>query len=159
MASNQAISVNLQLGFSFPLHLLISANTHSLLLFPRVFTFSLLYLRDLPFKWQLRLCLLWEGVSEFSIRFKDPFLCNPTTPRYLTALPCHYSFTYFTLSFEYNPSEIIQYLIHAFMSGVFKSTLWVSVSCSVLFDSATPWAIACQAPLALKFSRQEYWSG
>ena len=37
------------------------------------------------------------------------------------------------------------------MSGVFKSTLWVSVSCSVLFNSATPWAIACQAPLALSW--------
>ena len=23
----------------------------------------------------------------------------------------------------------------------------------------TPWTIACQAPLSLKFSRQEYWSG
>jgi len=26
-------------------------------------------------------------------------------------------------------------------------------------DSVTPWAIACQAPLSLEFSRQEYWSG
>jgi len=26
-------------------------------------------------------------------------------------------------------------------------------------DSATPWTIACQAPLSLEFSRQEYWSG
>ena len=24
---------------------------------------------------------------------------------------------------------------------------------------ATPWTVACQAPLAMKFSRQEYWSG
>ena len=24
---------------------------------------------------------------------------------------------------------------------------------------ATPWTIACQAPLSLGFSRQEYWSG
>ena len=24
---------------------------------------------------------------------------------------------------------------------------------------ATPWAVACQAPLAMVFSRQEYWSG
>ena len=24
---------------------------------------------------------------------------------------------------------------------------------------ATPWAIACQAPLSLRFPRQEYWSG
>ena len=25
--------------------------------------------------------------------------------------------------------------------------------------SATPWTIACQAPLSIGFSRQEYWSG
>ena len=24
---------------------------------------------------------------------------------------------------------------------------------------ATPWAVACQAPLPMRFSRQEYWSG
>ena len=24
---------------------------------------------------------------------------------------------------------------------------------------ATPWTVACQAPLSMKFSRQEYWSG
>ena len=35
----------------------------------------------------------------------------------------------------------------------------VCVSCSVMSDSATPWTVACQAPLSMKFSRQEYWSG
>jgi len=34
-----------------------------------------------------------------------------------------------------------------------------SVSCSVVSDSVTPWTIACQAPLSMEFSRQEYWSG
>ena len=24
---------------------------------------------------------------------------------------------------------------------------------------ATPWTVACQSPLSMKFSRQEYWSG
>ena len=24
---------------------------------------------------------------------------------------------------------------------------------------ATPWTVACQAPLSMGFSRQEYWSG
>ena len=32
-----------------------------------------------------------------------------------------------------------------------------SLSCVWLF--ASPWATACQAPLSMKFSRQEYWSG
>ena len=33
------------------------------------------------------------------------------------------------------------------------------LSCSALFDSATPWNAACQAPLSMGFSRQKYWSG
>ena len=32
------------------------------------------------------------------------------------------------------------------------------VACSVVSDSATPWTVACQAPLSMGFSRQEYWS-
>ena len=32
-------------------------------------------------------------------------------------------------------------------------------ACSVLSDSATPWAVVSQAPLFMEFSRQEYWSG
>ena len=35
----------------------------------------------------------------------------------------------------------------------------VSESCSVMSDSATPWTVACQAPLSMGFSRQEYWNG
>ena len=35
--------------------------------------------------------------------------------------------------------------------------LWVQLSHVQLF--ATPWATACQAPLSMKFSKQEYWSG
>ena len=32
----------------------------------------------------------------------------------------------------------------------------VTKSCLTL---ATPWTIACQAPLSMGFSRQEYWNG
>ena len=31
-------------------------------------------------------------------------------------------------------------------------------ACSVMSNSATPWTVACQAPLSMGFSRQEYWS-
>ena len=30
---------------------------------------------------------------------------------------------------------------------------------SVVSDFGTPWTVACQAPLSIGFSRQEYWSG
>ena len=33
------------------------------------------------------------------------------------------------------------------------------VSHSVTSDSVTPWTVACQAPLSMRFFRQEYWSG
>ena len=32
----------------------------------------------------------------------------------------------------------------------------VAKSCPTL---AIPWTVACQAPLSMRFSRQEYWSG
>ena len=32
--------------------------------------------------------------------------------------------------------------------------------CFIMSDSfATPWTVACEAPLSMGFSRQEYWSG
>ena len=33
------------------------------------------------------------------------------------------------------------------------------VPCSVMSDSAIPWTVAHQAPLSMRFPRQEYWSG
>ena len=35
----------------------------------------------------------------------------------------------------------------------------VCESSSHVWLSATPWTVACQAPLSMEFSRQEYWSG
>ena len=31
--------------------------------------------------------------------------------------------------------------------------------CSVVSDSVMPQTVACQAPLSMEYSRQEYWSG
>ena len=55
-------------------------------------------------------------------------------------------------------------LCSAFLQGepglpkaqVKKSKCWL-LSCVQLFG--TPWTVACKAPLSMKFSRQEYWSG
>ena len=41
-------------------------------------------------------------------------------------------------------------------------TLSCACALSVLYSCSTlcnPWTIACQAPLSVRFSRQEYWSG
>ena len=43
------------------------------------------------------------------------------------------------------------------LSGQYHACL---LSCfSLVWLSATLWTIACQAPLSMRFSRQEYWSG
>ena len=36
---------------------------------------------------------------------------------------------------------------------------WKCQSLSHVWFFATPWSVACQAPLSMEFSRQEYWSG
>ena len=41
-----------------------------------------------------------------------------------------------------------------FLLGFPKSTVLVTQSCPTLW---TPWAVVCQAPLSMKFSRQEYY--
>ena len=33
------------------------------------------------------------------------------------------------------------------------------LNCSVVPSSAAPWTVAHQAPLSMRFSRQDYWSG
>ena len=46
------------------------------------------------------------------------------------------------------------------VSSVTRVKLLLLFSSLVMFDSfATPWTVACQAPLSRGFSRQEYWSG
>ena len=40
-----------------------------------------------------------------------------------------------------------------------KREVGVCISCSVMSDSVTTWAVARQAPLSMGVSRQEYWGG
>ena len=39
-----------------------------------------------------------------------------------------------------------------------RFTLDLTVNCSAMSDSATPWTVAHHAPLSVEFSRQEYWN-
>ena len=45
------------------------------------------------------------------------------------------------------------------MCGECMNTGYFYISCSVMSDSVTPWTVAHQVPLSMRFSRQEYWSG
>ena len=53
-------------------------------------------------------------------------------------------------------------LVHKFggseLLGASVSLSKESLSRSVVSDSATPWTLACQAPLSMGFSRQEHWN-
>ena len=58
------------------------------------------------------------------------------------------------------------WLCHLFLLGqlaAFRDIYWelyaCMLSCSVMSDSVTPWTLALQAPLFMKFSRPEYWRG
>ena len=42
---------------------------------------------------------------------------------------------------------------------VFFNSLTSSVSLSVMSNSVTLWTVACQTPLSVELSQQEYWSG
>ena len=48
---------------------------------------------------------------------------------------------------------------HSFLPRIMRTThIVVVVSCEVMSNSfAAPWTVACQAPLSMGFSRQEYW--
>ena len=43
------------------------------------------------------------------------------------------------------------------MQAELNESEFILLSCVRLF--VIPWAVACQAPLSMEFSRQEYWSG
>ena len=48
---------------------------------------------------------------------------------------------------------------HNFRTKKLASTTCVCVSLSRVQLFATAWTVACQGPLSMEFSRQEYWSG
>ena len=45
------------------------------------------------------------------------------------------------------------------MREMYEHIGYFYISCSVMSDSVTPWTIAHQVPLSMRFSRREYWSG
>ena len=47
--------------------------------------------------------------------------------------------------------------LHLHLDSKWKKWKWLPFSCIWLFE--TSWTIACQSPLSMRFSRQEYWSG
>ena len=76
--------------------------------------------------------------------------------------------TEFTAVLDRKYSCLLLYLVNSFknyfIKTLYKSLIYLSckykcylLSCVRLF--ATPWTVACQAPLSTEVSRQEYWGG
>ena len=56
-------------------------------------------------------------------------------------------------------SVILSQSLHVAANSIISFFLIVVQSLSRVQLFVTPWTVACQAPLFMKFSRQEYWSG
>ena len=54
---------------------------------------------------------------------------------------------------------MIHFAVHPKLTQHFKSTTCVLSRFSHVRLFVTLWTVACQAPLSMGFSRQEYWSG
>ena len=68
--------------------------------------------------------------------------------------------------FSYGPSVCLCVLIffkdasHIALDPTLMTSLWLKYYLlSRVWLFVIPWAVTCQAPLSMKFSRQEYWSG
>ena len=59
---------------------------------------------------------------------------------------------------ESDPTEKITLSLHRNISWQPPLRSQGLCACSVVSDSATLWTVACQTPLSMGFSRQEYWS-
>ena len=44
------------------------------------------------------------------------------------------------------------------MPRIYPPSSSLTCVCPVMFNSVIPWTVACQAPLSMEFSRQEFWS-
>ena len=61
--------------------------------------------------------------------------------------------------FPHNRFNILMKLIVYLREETMSRVCAVCQVALVTSDSVTPWTVACQAPLSMGFSRQEYWSG
>ena len=59
------------------------------------------------------------------------------------------------------PTSQKEIIFHMFIHSIiiYPERKWNCYSLSCVWLFATPWTVACQTPLSMGFSRQEYWSG
>ena len=110
---------------------------------------------------ELRVSTGWEWEQ-------DLFLPYVISPYYVYALTRGSSVSRRpeSYSLELKP----RWLVYGFVSQSHSTSKWINDICFVhrveyysylshVWLFVTPWTVACQAPLSMEFSRQEYWSG
>ena len=61
---------------------------------------------------------------------------------------------------QVSPPEVVSFwFLRVLSSSLCTHAMMVIVKVLVVQSFATPWTVACRAPLSMDFSRQEYWSG
>ena len=95
------------------------------------------------------------GPSIIFFKFPSYFQCAARFENHRAA-PFIHSSGYF-LNTHYMHGLLVTFNHPLFFSNIACEK--VSVSRSVVPDSVTPWTVAHQAPLSMRFSRQGYWNG
>ena len=104
-------------------------------------------------------CSIWRSIISLNISAGPPSPCIVVDPSPLTSdwlIPKILVKALFPVGCSFWPSET-----ELHVTPVPSPTIYVCVlshSCHVRL-CAILWAVACQAPLSMGFSRQEYWSG
>ena len=95
----------------------------------------------------------WEGGA--GLRIREYNLPTPSSPMKIPTL--HWYAPPNWLAEETQGSSYWPVYLSFPLRTLFLLGFWVAKSCLTLF--VIPWTVACQTPLSMGFSRQEYWSG
>ena len=106
--------------------------------------------------WQIFYQLNYQGSSRVLELVVYPFFSRSSQLRNWTGVFCIAGGFLYQLSYQGSPNTVQDYFPNC-SSFIVSFTVCAG---SVVSDSfGTPWAVACQAPVCMGFSRQEYWRG
>ena len=96
-----------------------------------------------------------RGFGAYQNRESQEIIHSSNLPK--SESPLTWIFSYISI----NPIRSVRYILNLFIFFLCHPGLCVCVlSCfSRVWLWATVWTVACLAPLSMRFSRQEYWSG
>ena len=115
-------------------------------------------------------CIFWKYCNILILKFAIILFSSQfflSVQQFLTSqlnkVWLRFSMVHFSLSYDkwlrYHPKDTFQWILQGyyFLFWILWMMMKMVHAQSCLF--VTPWTAACQAPLFIGFSRQEYWSG